>query len=440
MCFLAHNLKIDDYGAYQRFWVQLSVFNIITTWGLHLSLPVFSPEQIIDFMVCINKRQWTIISILTLISGAVFGILQWNQHIHFFVAMIVLMASAVAMVFEAILLSLKKFRFVIVVNFLYALSFLAIHLIVLKGGWHLDKLVILLASLLVLKNSITAVFLRKWMAKSGKKDTSEAEYKKHIPFFFQMYTYAVLTATAVWLDKFLISLLLKNEETAIYVNGTYDIPFLPLVFTAVGSAALMSLTNTTDYKLVAQTIYNNGRLLSCIAFPLFFYLFFFSREIIVFLFSEKYLASVGIFLFSILVIPVRANIHTTGLQYLKRGDIINYGALMDIVLAVILMPLLYFWIGLKGIALAFVISTYVQSAYYTYKSSKYLHTPVYKFIPFINWSGKLLLALLVMYFVKQAITPDLGLLTQLLLGAFFLVALSLALICFDAIHLKRKLS
>jgi hypothetical protein len=49
---------------------------------------------------------------------------------------------------------------------------------------------------------------------------------------------------------------------------------------------------------------------------------------------------------------------------------------------------LYKWLGLAGIALSFVISTYVQVFYYLFYSAKFLKVPVLSLLPLKNWALK----------------------------------------------------
>ena len=54
---------------------------------------------------------------------------------------------------------------------------------------------------------------------------------------------------------------------------------------------------------------------------------------------------------------------------------------MDILIAIILMITLYPLMGTKGVALSIVISTYCQSFYYLWHSSKILNTSILQILP-----------------------------------------------------------
>ena len=84
----------------------------------------------------------------------------------------------------------------------------------------------------------------------------------------------------------------------------------------------------------------------------------------------------------------RTSVSYTHLDVYKRqhmGRIINIGAILAIEIACGLAYPLYLKMGLSGIALSFVISTYIQSGYYLYHTAKVLNVSVVKLMPIVNW-------------------------------------------------------
>ncbi|MGN6568908.1 MAG: lipopolysaccharide biosynthesis protein, partial [Flavipsychrobacter sp.] len=206
--------------------------------------------------------------------------------------------------------------------------------------------------------------------------------------------YDVLQVLFSWVDKFIMSLVLIASLSAIYYNGAMNIPFLPLILSAAGSAILIQLASVNKEDELTETLRllnQSARMLSCIVFPLFLFLLFFRYELFGVLLSDKYLASVPVFLVSILVLPLRAYSFTTILQNQHKGAIINIGAILDIVLACLLIYPLYRWLGLPGVALAFVITTYLQAAYYMYHTARVLQVKLPALLPYKNWLFKLII-------------------------------------------------
>ena len=75
---------------------------------------------------------------------------------------------------------------------------------------------------------------------------------------------------------------------------------------------------------------------------------------------------------------------------MHKGAIINIGAIGDIVLACALMYPLYKWLGLPGVALSFVISTYLQASFYLLYTAKAMQVSPLKLIPYANWFIKMI--------------------------------------------------
>src|SRR5690606_31054570 len=183
----------------------------------------------------------------------------------------------------------------------------------------------------------------------------------------------VFQSTMRWVDKLIVLMILSTTSAAIYINATYEIPIYTLVASAVYSASLIKLNNIAGNKQsIIALLRSTSALLGIFTFSSFCYFFFFAEEFIATIFSEKYLAGLSVFLIAIFKLPAK-NFNLTGyLQHANRGDVINKGTLWDAVISIGLMYPLYLLMGMGGIALAMVISTFFQMFYYTYFASKIL--------------------------------------------------------------------
>jgi hypothetical protein len=126
-----------------------------------------------------------------------------------------------------------------------------------------------------------------------------------------------------------------------------------------------------------------------------------------------------------LVLPIRAYPFTALLQSEHRGDIINKGAMIDFVMACILMYPLYLALGLPGMALSFVISTYWQAAYYLQQTAKLIKVPITDLVPFRLLLRKFFtygLLMAIVFLLAQNIFKDLG--SIFIIGICSLIVLS----------------
>jgi O-antigen/teichoic acid export membrane protein len=125
-------------------------------------------------------------------------------------------------------------------------------------------------------------------------------------------------------------------------------------------------------------------------FPLFFFFFFFRYEFIRIVFSEAYLPSVPLFAISVMTLLLRCYNFTSILQHLNRVKIINWGALLDLSIALSLSYPLFLWKGLSGVAFAFMMSTYIQATFYLIRTAQVLRCSVLDLIPWRQWSVMLI--------------------------------------------------
>jgi O-antigen/teichoic acid export membrane protein len=175
-------------------------------------------------------------------------------------------------------------------------------------------------------------------------------------------------------------------------------------------------------------LHQMGKLLGTIAFGCFFFFVVFSREVFMVVFSAKYLAATSIFICTLLALPARAYNFTALLQIHGKGNTINKGVLIDAIVAIIFFIPLYFLLGLKGVALSFVLGTYAQAAYYLIQAAKLSDRPLLQLIPLQNWLLKFLLLggfMLVLHaslrhFFDEKVTLLAGCLITGCLGVFIL--------------------
>jgi O-antigen/teichoic acid export membrane protein len=134
--------------------------------------------------------------------------------------------------------------------------------------------------------------------------------------------------------------------------------------------------------------------------PLFLFLLFFAAPLFDLLFDHRYAASVPIFQWSILVLPLRAYGFTSILQHAHKGALINKGALLDLVIALALLYPLYRLMGLPGLAFSFVLSSYVQAAYYSIHTAKILQVKLFELFPLKLWLQQFLLSFGIIFVFK----------------------------------------
>ena len=395
MIWYSRHLSTESYGNYQLFWIQLYVIYPIICFGIHSLIVTYNRNMLANILSKLAAKHYILFTLWMILLSSCFAALQYaSGGVSFITSSLFILTFSISIITESLLIVFRRYTTMSVTGLLYALAFCGIHWLALRGTFSLQ----LLFSLLLIINLLRVFTYSIAVLNETKKDAYGYDQQDiDIPairsLLLHLGVYDIVQMLSSWIDKFVISLLLTAELSAIYYNGAQNIPFLPLLLTAASSAVLLQLAgNSTVIKAKESTVIlinHSGRILSCIVFPVFCFLFVFRNELIVTLFSEKYIPAIPIFAMATLVLPLRAYSFTTLLQRMHKGNIINIGAVGELSLACLLMYPLYQYMGLPGVALSFVISTYLQAGYYLLFTGKYLSVNPLSLIPIFNWCIKL---------------------------------------------------
>lgn len=389
LVWLSRHTSATYYGLYQSFWVQWQVLHVVACLGLPtllLTYPVAAVNRLVRQLRpghLLGLGAWAGLNALVLLltqryTGSPFA--GWQ------VALFLLLNVPVA-VLEAYALLGRQFRAVALVSIFYAGLFALSHVLlvarVLSGPG--------LMSCLLLGNSLRLLLLARLAQRQFRALPPAVAPPADVR---QLWLHTALNEVVQilfrWVDKLALSFLLPAALFALYFNGTLDVPFLPLLLGAAGSALLLHFheEQVSDAQRV-QLLKSTATLLGQLVFPLFFFLVLFRRELFGVVFAHRYDAAVPLFLLSSLVIPLRAYNFTALLQHKGQGRLITTGAVLDLLLALVLIYPLYRWLGLGGVALAFVLSTWWQASYYLRHTARLLQVRWFRLLPLRVWAGQL---------------------------------------------------
>ncbi len=441
LIYYSHKLATVSYGTYQNFWIQLNIFYPLACFGIHVFIITYSPAYILSLARSIRRGQYAIYGAWLLLLCGIFAYLQYNPlNISFIVPFLFLLVYAVTLILESLLIVFRSFKSVVLLNLLFSTAFFLIHWYVLKDGFSLQKLFTSLFIISVLR-LIAYVCIAGLQAK--KQQTSvpeEIPVAKARSLWLHLSLFDILQMSFSWIDKFIISLVLSASLSAIYYNGSINIPFLPLLLSAAGSAVLIELSavkkeNETQHTVLLMR--QSAKVLSSIIFPFFFFLLFYRYQLIVAVFSEKYIPAIPVFFVSTLVLPLKAYNFTTVLQNQHKGAIINTGAFLDISLACLLMYPLYKWLGLPGVVLSFVITTYLQAAFYLFHSAHTLGLNLFSLLPIGNWLAKLIVFAIALIAIRYVTSLYFTGIISLILGSIATALIVLISLFFEMKKMKQ---
>ncbi|MFT3981225.1 MAG: oligosaccharide flippase family protein [Ferruginibacter sp.] len=390
----ANRLSLDDYGHYQSVWLYANFCSVIGLFGTQAILLSNSGIQL-QHWIRSHIRSFLYAAIILNTLPLLYILLAVNSLFLPEKALlcVFIICQNISILAETIAIKQEQEKRVLLVNLLYYILFLAVHL------WMINRPVFSLMQLLI---GFIALAILKTMCLVKRTDKVTDAVKPETAGIGKQWLYLglhdVIDVVFKWIDKWLILTFISVQQFAIYYNGSYEIPVYPLLLTAVSNIMLVELSKLKKEKLSRSVdIYNrSGYFLGSFIFPLFCFLLLFHRELFLFVFGEKYATAIPVFLVSIFVLPVRTAYYTAVLQVHHRNDIILKGAILDLVLAVLFMAILYPLFGLPGLAGAFVLSTYIQAGYYLWYTSSILKVPVSSILPFGYFIGIFCVSMIIM--------------------------------------------
>ncbi len=416
-------LSQNEYGIYQTVWTYLSIFVIISTFGLpryiltYGSLYQYSKGMIYRLIAFVFLLTIVPLTFYLIFFDSVFS--NWT----IFLFILLLISQSIYLIQEANVLSLTANKLLIVSNVSYAILLFAAHLLLLFIGYSIDLCLMMIIGVSIIRNVIIFLSVKNQFTKEQLLSTFKERLQ--LVWFGINDTLQILTK---WIDKIILVLILPSAEYAIYFNGTYEIPLIGMGLSAFQTILTTQSAKADSTEATNIALFNTAAMfMSGILFPLFAFCVLFADEIIFILFGSKYVESASLFAITALLIPMRICNYTVLLQLKSRGDIILIGSLIDFAVAITLMIFLYPISGLNGLALSIVIATYIQAAFYLVKISSIYKTRLSILLPLKQLAVRFVIVLGVFLVVKFALSQFSGVISlsggALVFAVFVLVFL-----------------
>lgn len=398
-----------------------NIVNVIISFGISAVILSSNLNFLFSFIKK-NKKKLSVFYLLLWFSGLIIlFIFAKNLSASLKLLLIAfIIIQNIIIVVETLLIKRQGEKISFKINFIYSLLFFGYHIYVLLTNYSLYFLIAGICFLSILK--LIAMILVPARNGNYKESMEEKHFLSH---WVYLGINDILGVTSKWMDKFFLLYLLTATEFAIYFNGSFEIPLFGLLISVTGSFLLIEISRDTKHPdKIIKLFHESSDMLSTIVFPLFFFLFFFRQDIFSFVFNDKYNASLPIFVISIFILPLRINHYGPILQCFGQSKKILWGAILDIILAIILMFVLYPLMGTRGIALAVVISTYCQVSYYLWHSAKALNISIFKILPFRKLTIKFLVTMalyVLLFFILSGTELKLKLLITIFITAIVIM-------------------
>ncbi|MFM6945299.1 MAG: hypothetical protein ACKOXV_08500 [Bacteroidota bacterium] len=402
---LSRNLSLSAYGAYQSWWIYFMLFTSLASVGIPSLLLTYTAEQVQLLWQKISTRSLAFFGLLLLLLSVCCIVLQYHAGLTIapMLTTLFFMCTVVLVIAETYLIVSRKLKRITVLSILYAIAFVLLHVYYLHTAFDLASIITALTLLLSIRLTLVLIAAYQHYTKRATTAVVAIDLNETRQLWLHLALLDFLQYIFKWIDKVVVVVLLSTSLTAIYFNGSIDIPFLPILLGAFTSAGLLFLAQMQRSNMQQHSIallHKTGILLNAIVMPLFLFLLFFAAPLFALFFDHRYAASVPIFQWSILVLPLRAYGFTSILQHAHKGAIINKGALLDLLIAVAAMYPLYCIMGLPGLAFSFVLSSYIQAAYYSVYTAKILQVRVLDLFPMKIWLQQIVLSLVLLTIFK----------------------------------------
>jgi O-antigen/teichoic acid export membrane protein len=209
-------------------------------------------------------------------------------------------------------------------------------------------------------------------------------------------------AQLVWklnqvVDKYVVMYFLPMAVFAEYSVGSWEIPLVPMVANSVAAVMMPQfvsayLDGRHDDLLSAWM--EAIRKVSIIVLPLVILFLVIARDLIVLLFTEKYLAAVLPFQIYTLILLQRVTAYDAVLRAIDRTRAVSMWALLTILVNLVLSVPFVLWFGMVGAALSTLVANSVTWIYVLVKIGRGLGVKLPEVFPFRFYARALAAALL----------------------------------------------
>jgi len=187
------------------------------------------------------------------------------------------------------------------------------------------------------------------------------------------------------LDKLVVSTLATPDKFAVYANGAFENPVVALL--AAASAAtvapeLVRFRNDRNHQAFTQLWRTLVEKLSWLVVPMTVFMVVFAPEIVVVLFSARYVESTPVFRLYALLSPIRIIGFSTLFMALDRNRVYFWGHVVACVAVVVAAPALLSSTGLLGAVIAIVMISYLLAAGFLVVAARTLDAQVRTLLPF----------------------------------------------------------
>lgn len=392
---IARNFSFYEFGTYKQ-------LNLV----INLSLTFFTlgvPTTISYFYINFNHKQKTQLLSNTIILMLLMSVFQViliflfhskialilnNENLRNYFSL--LSAYLFIMIFSSFIdnIYVSSSRTIIlgITYIIYSsIYFLVLFIIILKT----KSLMPLLLSMTVLE-FIRSIFMLIYILKKEQFqfNINSNLFKEQLYCAIPMGVAMIMQNLGMYIDNIFVSKFFSPVKYALYANGAMDVPLVGIVTISVSTVILpvMSKAYNTENDIVKMLKVwgDSAKNVALIMFPIFWILLMFKRGYILFIFSDRYIQSIPVFLVYLLKFPLYCTVFGNALIAMKKQNCILYNMIIGIILNVTLNFILIKPFGMLGCAVSAVTAQYIIVLLQLIQISKYTKISIMNLLPYKN--------------------------------------------------------
>lgn len=190
---------------------------------------------------------------------------------------------------------------------------------------------------------------------------------------------AVLGIGFRYTDGAMVSMMLSTDEFAIYRNGAFELPFIGVLYAAIGTVLLPDMAQYYSAGKFKEIILLKRRSISItfsLILPIVIFILFFSQPIIVSYLSDKYAASGNVFMIYSLVLLIRITDYQGLFIVAGKNNVQLYIYIVVFGVNLLLNYVFIQFFGLLGPAISAVLSTFLLAYLLLHYSLGYINSSI----------------------------------------------------------------
>ncbi|MDI9520819.1 MAG: oligosaccharide flippase family protein [Bacillota bacterium] len=369
---LSRFLTLEEYGTYSQLLMVVNLACSLFMLGLPNSINYFfaraenelQKSHFLSVYYTLNTLLSFITGLMLVISVPLIERLLSNYQIRYFIFFLAVFpwTRIIMSSIESVLIVSQKSNLLIIYRILNSLFLLLIILIARVLNLSFSSYLLLYLFTEILFTVWVYLILGK-LSEKLKPDFDRELTKKIFYYSIPIGVATMLGTINIELGKLVISNNMGTELLAIYTNASKELP-VTIIAGSVTSVLLPQITRLLQQgkKIQALKTWEDAIVLSFIVISFFAIAFFvFAPEVIMVLYSEKYLLGVDVFRVFCLVLLLRCTYFGIVLNATGKTKYIFYSSFASLALNILLSMVLIPYLGLLGPALASLISAIVMN-------------------------------------------------------------------------------